>query len=259
MKTKQPIFLGNWKMNMLPEEVIRFAESFLEQFTASQDFADTGFAAPFTSLPSLQEVFFDAAGIRLGAQNAHWEDSGAYTGEISAPMLRYWGVDFVICGHSERRQFFGETDQAVAKRAKAVISSKMTAVVCVGETKEQFEAKETEAVVSQQLRASLEGIGPADLDNLIIAYEPVWAIGTGLAATAEIAGSVHAKIRAELSQLYPADKAAGVSILYGGSAKPDNVAELLAEQDINGCLVGGASLIPDAFAALIENGRNAKA
>jgi triosephosphate isomerase len=253
----KPIFLANWKMNILPAEAKEFAKNFTTQITPNADYADIGFAAPYTTLSALVEGFKGAKGILTGAQNCHWEDNGAFTGEVSAKMLKDVGVNFVIIGHSERRQYFGETDETVAKRSVKAINEGLIAVVCVGETKDEYEAGKTKEVVSGQLKRSLAGITTEMTKSLILAYEPVWAIGTGLTATPEIAQSVHESIRSELAALYNADIAKTIPIVYGGSAKADNIASLVAQPDINGGLVGGASLKPDAFAQLVKEGRKA--
>lgn len=244
---------------MMPEEVKAFAAEFLSEYTpASDGVADVGFAPPFTSLAVTLECFAGTPGIRIGAQNVHWRDSGAHTGEVSVPMLKELGVDFVIVGHSERRQYYGESDDHVALRAKAAITQSLTAVVCIGETREEFEAGKTADVVDTQIKGSLNGLTPEDTENLVIAYEPVWAIGTGLAATPEIASGVHDQIRKKLCGLFGDTQGSSIPILYGGSTKPDNVGPLLANREINGALVGGASLKPDMFNQLIKNGRAAK-
>ncbi len=253
----QPLFLGNWKMNMLKSELAAFAEEFLKLYTPAAK-ADAGFAPPYTLCGAAAESFKRAPGILVGAQNAHWLASGAHTGEVSVPMLQEQGVQFVIVGHSERRQFYGETDASVAKRAKAVIAAGLTAVVCIGETKSQFEAGETSKVVSTQLKGSLDGITPEDCSKLVIAYEPVWAIGTGLAATPDIASAVHDEIRVLLASLYGANIAGAIPILYGGSTTPANIAELVSRKNIDGALVGGSSLKPGVFWDLVKNGRTAK-
>ena len=251
----KPIFLANWKMNMLPSEVSSFAKNFLSQIQQDENNPDIGFAAPYTSLAALADGFRGAKGILIGAQNVHWADNGAFTGEVSAKMLKDAGVQFVIIGHSERRQYFGETDKTVSMRAVKAISEDLIAVVCVGETKEEYEAGQTKAIVSRQMKESLAGITPAMTKKLIIAYEPVWAIGTGLTATPEIAQSVHASIRKELTDLYGADIAKTIPIVYGGSAKADNIAALTSQPDINGGLVGGASLQVESFVGLVNAGR----
>ncbi|MDR2338039.1 MAG: triose-phosphate isomerase [Deltaproteobacteria bacterium] len=251
----KPIFLANWKMNILPAEVKEFAKNFLSQITPDANYADIGFAAPYTTLAALVDGFRGVKGILTGAQNCHWADNGAFTGEVSAKMLKDVGVNFVIIGHSERRQFFGETDETVAKRSVKALKEGLIAVVCVGETKAEYEAGRTKEIVSRQLKGSLADVTAEMTHALIIAYEPVWAIGTGLTATPEIAQSVHASIRSELTALYNANVAGAIPIIYGGSAKTDNIASLVAQPDINGGLVGGASLKPDTFAQLVQAGR----
>ncbi len=254
----QPLFLGNWKMNLMSAEVRAFAAQFNELFSPNPSGkSDAGFAPAFTSIGAALEAFGSQSQVLIGAQNVHWLDSGAHTGEISAPMLKELGAKFVIIGHSERRQFYGETDGAVSKRAKTAISHGLTAVVCIGETKEQFEAGITANIVDAQLDGSLSGLTAAECANLVLAYEPVWAIGTGLAATPEIAAKVHLQIRRKLITLFGAAAGESLPILYGGSTTPKNVAELLSQKNINGALVGGASLKPDVFWELINNGRNA--
>ncbi len=243
-------------MNILPAEAKTFAKQFLELVTLDKDSADIGFAAPYTTLSALVEGFKSAKGsILTGAQNVHWEDNGAFTGEISAKMLKDVGVDFAIVGHSERRQYFGETDETISKRAAKAINEGLIAVVCIGETKYEYETGKTKDVVRTQLHNSLADVSDTMIEKLIIAYEPVWAIGTGLTATPEIAQNVHAGIRSELTIIYGAEIANKIPILYGGSAKAENIAELVAQPDINGGLVGGASLKPDAFAKLVIEGR----
>jgi triosephosphate isomerase len=190
--------------------------------------------------------------IHLGAQNVHWEDQGAYTGEISAPMLKKLSVRHVIVGHSERRQHFGETDATVNRRAKAVLAHEMSPIICVGETLEQREAGETEQVVVPQLRGALVGVLGGDFTRLAVAYEPVWAIGTGRNASPDDAGAVCELIRDTVSWLAGPEAADGMRILYGGSVNPGNIKAFMAKRHINGALVGGASLDPDTFAAVIR-------
>ena len=252
----QPLFLGNWKMNLTNSEVHKFAAEFCKIFVPSNNgIADAGFAPAYTSIAAAVEAFRSCPQILIGAQNAHWLASGAHTGEVSLAMLKEIGTSFVILGHSERRQFYGETSEVVAKRAKAVIAAGLTAVVCIGETKEQFESGITKQVVETQLKCSLAGIDASECSKLVIAYEPVWAIGTGLAATPEIAANVHNQIRSLLTSTFGSDAAGSLQILYGGSTTPANITELMAQENINGALVGGASLKPDVFWQLIENGR----
>ncbi|MDD2942663.1 MAG: triose-phosphate isomerase [bacterium] len=250
------MFIGNWKMNHLKADAENFAAQFLKLYKASTTgAADVGFAPVITTLPTLAASFGKVPGILVGSQNVHWLESGAHTGEISAAMVKEAGATFAIIGHSERRQFYGETDNTVSLRTKAAISAGLRAIVCVGETKEEFESGRTENVVRTQLIGSLKGIDAADLPLLTIAYEPVWAIGTGLTATPEIAGEVHSFTRKVLAEMFGQDNAGNIKILYGGSAKADNIAALMACQDVDGALVGGASLQAESFWKLVENGR----
>ncbi|MCC6932010.1 MAG: triose-phosphate isomerase [Deltaproteobacteria bacterium] len=251
----KPIFLANWKMNMLPAEAETFCKSFLGLVQADASYTDIGIAAPYTSIAAVKAALGGKKGIWLGAQNCHWADNGAFTGEISAKMLKDMGCDFVIVGHSERRQYFGETNDTVSKRALKTIENGLRAVVCIGETEAQYKAGITNQVVLEQLKGSLAGISADMTKDVLLAYEPVWAIGTGLTATPEIAASVHALIRSELINMYGNVVADHLPILYGGSTKPDNIAGLCAMPNINGGLVGGASLQADSFAKLVINGR----
>ena len=244
-------------MNMLREEARTFCATFAQKLNTNEhQGADIWIAPPFTTLRAVRDELNDF-GIPLGAQNVHWEESGAFTGEISSAMLVEAGVSFVIVGHSERRQFFGETDETVSLRAKAAIDAGLDAIVCVGELKEEFEAGKTEEVVLNQLNASLAGLSPQHAEKLKIAYEPVWAIGTGLAATPEIAANVHNLIRNYLVEKFP-QRGPTIRLLYGGSTKPENISELCAQENINGTLVGGCSLKPDMFYQLALNGLRAK-
>lgn len=250
-----PHFLANWKMNMRREE----ARGFCEQFRVLLPTGAPGFvgiAPPLTALGDVVEALRGAP-FEIGAQNVHWLESGAHTAEVSAPMLTDWGVKFAIVGHSERRQFYGETDDKVALRAKAAIAAGMLAVVCVGESESDFRAERTREIVAAQLRGSLAGIAEADLPRLVIAYEPVWAIGTGLAATPQIAADVHGFIRSELRRPF-ATAADQIPILYGGSTSPGNIREIMSSPEVNGALVGGASLKAESFAKLITEGLAAK-
>jgi triosephosphate isomerase len=244
-------------MNLLKSEVERFAQNFRQAYQQSAEHpAEVGIAPPYTALPWVQQCFDGIKGVRIGAQNVHWLESGAHTGEISAPMLKEYGVDFAIIGHSERRQFYGETDEAVSMRAQTAIQNGITAVVCIGETKEQFEANQSQAVVKTQLYGSLGELNEQEVSKLVVAYEPVWAIGTGLAATPELASDMHEMIRKELLNLFE-NSGENIPILYGGSTKPENILELMAKENINGALVGGASLLPESFAKMIELGSKA--
>jgi triosephosphate isomerase len=208
-------------------------------------------APPFTALEAVAAVLADTR-LRLGAQNLHWETTGAYTGEIAAPMLREAGCSHVIIGHSERRQYFGETDDTVNRRLRAAVAGGLIPVVCVGETLEERESERTEAVVVRQLRGGLAGLDADALAACVVAYEPVWAIGTGRTATPEQAQDVHALIRRELGALAGERLAAGTRVVYGGSVKPDNVDALMAQPDIDGALVGGASLDAASFTRIVR-------
>jgi len=247
---RKPIIAGNWKMNMTVAGALELIAG-LKQALPEPGAAEVVICPTFTAL--------DAAGkavkgthIDLGAQNMHWEASGAYTGEIAVDMLKELGCNYVILGHSERRQYFGETDEGVNKKAKAALAAGLHPIICVGETLEQREAGETERIVSEQVRGSLADLGQDGWVSTIIAYEPVWAIGTGLTASPEQAQAVHAFIREILTDMADESVAEAVRIQYGGSMKPGNAAELLGQQDIDGGLIGGAALKADSFAAIIQ-------
>jgi triosephosphate isomerase (TIM) len=225
----------------------------------NQDYeaVDVSIHPPFTALRSLQTVLdADRIPIFLGAQNCFWETQGAYTGEVSPSMLAKLAVSYVIAGHSERRQLFGETDEVVNRKAIAVLAAGMTPIVCVGETLAEREAGQTEGKCVSQLRGSLNGIPPAQVAGMVIAYEPIWAIGTGKVATPDDAQGVIGTLRNDIGEVWGAETAAAVRIQYGGSVKPDNIAELMAEPDIDGALVGGASLNPDDFSRIIRYKRD---
>jgi triosephosphate isomerase len=211
-------------------------------------------APPFTALHAVGAEIRGTPLI-LAAQNVHWEPKGAFTGEISIPMLENAGCGVVIVGHSERRQFFGETDETVNRRVRAVISSRLQPIVCIGETLAQREAGNYQQIVAQQLAGGLDGLTPLTVLRIILAYEPVWAIGTGRTASPEIAQEVHGSIRAWLSDKFGNEAAQQVRILYGGSVKPENISELMRQHDIDGALVGGACLEADSFLRIIHYGR----
>jgi len=211
---------------------------------------------PSVALRSIQTLIdSDHLPLELGAQNCHWEDAGAFTGEISAGMLARLDVTWVICGHSERRALFGETDEVVNRKATAVLRSGMRPILCVGETLDQRQAGAAESVVTGQLRASLAGVTVPSPEQLVVAYEPVWAIGTGKTATADDAQAMCAHVRSELAEIFTPDAASAMRVLYGGSVKPGNIRELMAQQDIDGALVGGASLNSDDFALIVGHRR----
>lgn len=235
------VIAGNWKMHKTQAEAQAFLQEFLPLLDTTPEEREVVLCAPFTTLPVLSKSLHGSR-VQVGAQNTHWEDSGAYTGEISGPMLTELGVRYVVVGHSERRQYFGETDETVNLRLKAAQRHGMTPILCVGETKEQRTAKETESHIVRQLEKGLKGVDP---QNLIIAYEPIWAIGTGDTCEAKEANRVIGLIRSQL-------KNAKVTIQYGGSVKPDNIDELMAQPEINGALVGGGSLQGEGFARIVN-------
>lgn len=248
---RRKIVAGNWKMNKTVPEALALVRELRGAVAGLGDKVEVVIAPPFVALQPLH-VALEGAPIQLAAQNCHWESSGAFTGEISAPMLVELGCAYVIVGHSERRQFFGETDATVNKRAKAVKATGMTPILCVGETLAEREANQTLAVVERQVRGALEGFSGADVATFVLAYEPVWAIGTGRTATTAQAQEVHAAIRSLLGRLYDEGTAQRVRIQYGGSVKPDNAAELLGQPDVDGALVGGASLKAADFVAIVK-------
>lgn len=254
MTDRTPLIVGNWKMNANHLESIQMVQK-LSYRLEGEDYerVEVVVAPPFTSLRSIQLVLEqDHIPVLLGAQNVHWADSGAYTGEIAPGMLAKLGVRHVIVGHSERREHFGETDEMVNKKAKAVIGADMAAIVCVGETLDEREAGQAEDVVSSQLQGALRGISLEDGSPLSIAYEPVWAIGSGRTALPDDAGLVAGLIRRHLVDRLNSEVAQQVRILYGGSVNPANIKDFMAKTDIDGALVGGASLDPDKFAAIVR-------
>lgn len=243
---------ANWKMSKTPAQASEFVRAFLP-LVAGHTRDEITLCPPFVCLPAVAEALRGSK-IRLGAQDMFWEKEGAYTGEISAPMLLAAGCTHVILGHSERRQFFGETDESVNKKLKAAIAAGLTAIVCVGELLEHRECGQTDAVLEKQCKGSLAGLSSEDAKKFTIAYEPVWAIGTGKTATPEIAADAHRVIREHFAKRFGADCAESLRILYGGSVKPENAASLLCEEEIDGALVGGASLDPKSFAAIVRYG-----
>ena len=238
---RKKVIAGNWKMYKTQAEASEFLEGFIPSLEETPEDREVVLCVPFTDL-GLMSKMLHGSSIRLGAQNVHWETSGAFTGEISAPMLTEIGVRYVIIGHSERRQYFGETDATVNQRIKAAQAAGLIPIVCVGETKQQRDAGETENVIFKQIEAGLVGI---DQSNLVIAYEPIWAIGTGDTCDAKEANRVIGLIRGRLSN-------PDVPIQYGGSVKPDNVDEIMAQPEIDGALVGGASLEPPSFSRIVN-------
>lgn len=242
---------GNWKMNKTSSEAATLAKGVVEA-VGNVKSVDIAVCPTFTSLESVSKVVSGST-VKLGAQNMYFEKSGAFTGEISADMLKELGCEYVILGHSERREYFKECDCLINKKLKAALAAGIKPILCVGETLGQREAGQTINVVSSQTKGGLEAISSADAANVVIAYEPVWAIGTGKTATPEMAQEVHSEIRKVLTSLFGADTAESMQILYGGSMKPENADELLAQKDIDGGLIGGAALKADSFASLVKS------
>jgi triosephosphate isomerase (TIM) len=249
MPERTPYLAANWKMHKTTEETERFLADFLPRVPDSGG-AEVVVCPPFASLQTAVEHCFQSR-VRVAAQNMHEADEGAFTGEVSAPMLVDLGVDGVIVGHSERRRHFGESDEALARKVPAALGAGLEPILCVGENESQRDAEETEAVLTRQVQADLADVPDARLSEVVIAYEPIWAIGTGRTATPEQAQEAIAFIRG-LIEARSDTAAAAIRILYGGSVKPDNAAELISQPDVDGALVGGASLDPGDFAAIVE-------
>jgi len=241
-----PFIAGNWKMYKTNPEAVDLVSDLINGSEGLLEGAEMVVIPPFTALYSVS-VSIERSGIKLGAQNLHWEDKGAFTGEVSAPMLKSAGCQFVVIGHSERRQYFAETNETVNKKIKAALKHDLTPIVCFGESKEQREKNQTKDHISTQINEGLAGLDENEVNKIIIAYEPIWAIGTGLTATPEQAEEVHAFIREQIEENYGKDAASCAIILYGGSVKPANAYSLLKEKDINGALIGGASLEAESF------------
>ena len=246
---RRKVIAGNWKMNMLPNEAISFIEQFtpLVKDTKNEVILCVPYIDLFYSLLTAQNT-----NIKIGAQNMHWEEKGAYTGEVSGQMLKAIGVEYVIIGHSERRQYFAETDETVNKKTKAAQSNGLNPIICVGETLEQRENGTAEEVITKQTKLALEGISKEQMENVILAYEPIWAIGTGKTATSEDANNSIKAIRNKVEELYGKETADEIIILYGGSVKAENAKELFSTTDIDGGLVGGASLKVDEFSKIVS-------
>jgi triosephosphate isomerase (TIM) len=254
MSDRRPIMAGNWKMHHDHFATIQFVQK-LSYLLDPKDYdaCDVVLCPPFTDLRSAQTTIeADRIPMLLGAQNCHWEDQGAYTGEVSPAMLAKLNVSYVIVGHSERRQLFGETDEWVNRKLKAVRKHGMAPIVCVGETLEEREAGTTDDRVSGQTRAAFAGVKAPDAGESVVAYEPIWAIGTGRNATPDDANTTIAVIRTTLRELYGEQVASSMRIQYGGSVKPGNISELMSMPEIDGALVGGASLEPDDFARIVR-------
>ncbi|HTW56563.1 MAG TPA: triose-phosphate isomerase [Terriglobales bacterium] len=247
---RKKVIAGNWKMYKTPDETRSYLQEFLP-LVASHDRDEIVICPPYTDVDAAIAIA-RGSNVAVGVQNVHWKADGAYTGEISAPMLLSLGVSHVIVGHSERRQYFGETDDTVNLRLKTALESGLTAICCVGEVLEEREAGMTDDVLRRQCVRAFHAISAKKAAKLIVAYEPVWAIGTGKTATPELAAEAHAVIRREATEVFGEEFAAQLRILYGGSVKPDNASALMAQEEIDGALVGGASLDPKSFAAIVK-------
>ena len=247
---RKTVIAGNWKMNMTATETRKFAEE-LKRIMPRAKWCDTVICVPACNITAAVKAFKELR-ISVGAENLYFEEKGAYTGEISAAMLRDLGVKYVIVGHSERRQYFGETDTAVNRKVHAALDAGLSPIICVGESESQREMGVTQDWIALQVKTALYGVPAERLRRCIIAYEPIWAIGTGKTATAEQAGEVCSNIRAAIRGLYGARVARSVTIQYGGSMNPKNAAELLAQPDIDGGLIGGAALKPEQFVDIIN-------
>ena len=245
---RKKVIAGNWKMNMLPNEAIAFIEQItpMVKDTENEVILCVPYIDLFYSLLSAQKT-----NIKIGAQNMHWEEKGAYTGEVSGQMLKSIGVEYVIIGHSERRQYFAETDETVNKKVKAALSNGLKPIICVGETLEQREQGKAEEIITKQTMFALEGLAKEQMENVVLAYEPIWAIGTGKTATSEDANNSIKSIRNKVAELYGQEVAKKITILYGGSVKADNAKELFSTTDIDGGLVGGASLKVEEFSKIV--------
>lgn len=248
---RKPLIIANWKMNHTVNEALKFLTVLQKQPNLPSDI-DMVICPPFTCLQSLSILLAEEKKVSLGAQNVHWEKAGAYTGEVSPLFLKELGCDYVIVGHSERRQLFFETNEMISKKVKAVLENEMIPIFCIGETKQERDQGKTQMVIQTQLRSALDFLPHNFFSHLVIAYEPVWAIGTGQNATPEVAEEVHHYIREWVSKKVGGEIAGQIRIVYGGSVKPDNCAELLKKPDIDGVLVGGASVSVDSFLQIVN-------
>jgi len=251
---RKKVIAGNWKMYKSNSEAKELVEGLLNN---TKEIVKTGMIVcpPYTALSLVSELA-NGSSLQVGAQNMYWEPQGAFTGEISTEMIKSTGATYVIIGHSERRQFFGETDETVNKKLKAALESGINPIVCIGESLDERESGVTNEVVGNQVEKALAGISAEDMQKVILAYEPIWAIGTGKTATPDQAQDVHKFIRSVLTKLYNNDVAEDIIIQYGGSVKPENATELLSQPDIDGALVGGACLKADSFAGIIKAAEN---
>lgn len=247
---RKHLLAGNWKMFKTPQETAAFFQEFLPAVTSIQD-RDIAICPAAVNIPAAVQAT-QGTQIRIGGQNLHWKEEGAFTGEVSGRMLKAAGCSYVIVGHSERRQYFGETDETVLLRTRAALKAGLEPIVCVGERLEEREAGRTEAVLETQFRAGLAPLSSDEFRRVVIAYEPVWAIGTGRTATPETATEAHRFLRRLTRECFGDAAAQNVRILYGGSVNPQNIASLMASEEIDGALVGGASLDPQSFAAIVK-------
>ncbi len=247
---RKPILAGNWKMHKNRPEAAELAKALVASVGDVTE-ADVVVCPVFTSLDAVVEAV-KGSNIKVGAQNCHFEEKGAFTGELSVAMLKETGIDYIIVGHSERRQYFNETDKDINAKAKAIFNHGLTPIICVGETLEDRESNKTSDVVTTQTKGCLEGLTAEQVAKSVIAYEPVWAIGTGKTASKEQAQEVHAIIRKLVAELYDSATAEAVRIQYGGSVKPGNIKELMEQPDIDGALVGGAALEAESFSGIVK-------
>lgn len=246
---RRKVIAGNWKMNMLPNEAMDFIDKLGSQIKETEN--EVILCVPYIDL-FYSLLTAQGTNIKIGAQNMHYEESGAYTGEVSGRMLKSLGVEYVIIGHSERRQYFNETDEIVNKKVKAALNSGLKPIICIGESLEERESGKTVDIITNQIEEALKDITEEEIENIIVAYEPIWAIGTGKTATAEDANNSIKAIRDKISQIYGQNVADGVIIQYGGSVKSTNAKELFEMSDIDGALVGGASLKPGEFSKIVN-------
>lgn len=248
---RKPVIAGNWKLNKTIKEAIELVTLLKRMITDFQN-VEVVVCPPFTALSELSEILIESE-IKLGAQDIYWEDTGAFTGEVSAALVKDAGAEFVIIGHSERRQFFHETHETVNKKTKAALKAGLTPIVCIGETLREREGARTFEVLREQFRGAFSDFSKDQMSRLVIAYEPVWAIGTGRVATPDQAQEAHAFVRRQILEFFGEEIARGIRIQYGGSVKPDNIAQLMHGGDIDGALVGGASLDAKSFAEIVKN------
>lgn len=250
---RTPIIAGNWKLNKTVSEAVSLTFDLIKLVDNISD-VEIIIAPVFTVLSDVH-VAINGSNIQLAAQDVYWEDSGAYTGEVSAPMLKDVGCDYVIIGHSERRQYFAETNESVNQKVKAALSHDLKPIICVGELLEEREAGKTESIIEDHVKGAIVDLSVSEMESCVIAYEPVWAIGTGKTATPDQAQEVHNFIRVILEDCYSDKLASQIRIQYGGSVKPENAAELMSQQDVDGALVGGASLDAESFAEIVKQSR----